>query len=94
MGEVKKIKCPHCEKMVKFERNSAGKWVGTVIGAVGGYWLCSGLGIAGGILGMPVAIPAALVGLGIVAFIGNRIGAMKDDKAAAKCPSCGESVSI
>ena len=93
MDEVKKIKCPHCEKMVKFERNSAGKWVGTVIGAGGGYWLCAGLGIAGGILGMSVAIPAALVGLGIGAFLGNRCGAMID-KATVKCPSCGESISI
>jgi len=93
MSEIKKIQCPHCQKMVKFERNSSGKMVGTVVGGGVGYALASGLGIAGGILGAPVAIPAALIGLGVGALLGNRAGKAVDN-SSVECPSCGKSMSI
>ncbi len=93
MSEVKKIQCPHCKKTVEFERNSTGEWVGTVIVGGVGYWLASGLGIAGAILGASVAIPAALVGLGIGSFVGNRVGKMIDD-SNVECPNCKGSLSI
>lgn len=93
MSEVKNIQCPHCKKTVKFERNSAGKWVGAVVGGGAGYGLAAGLGIAGAILGGPVAIPAAFVGLGVGALLGNRAGAIVDD-ATVKCPSCKKRLSI
>jgi ribosomal protein L37AE/L43A len=87
----KKVRCPHCGANVNFERDSTGKWVGTVGGAGAGYMLASSLGIAGAVLGAPVAIPAALVGLAIGAFIGNRAGSAVDDNQA-KCPKCKESM--
>ena len=32
MSEIKKVQCPHCKEMVTFEKNSAGQWVGTIVG--------------------------------------------------------------
>ena len=93
MSEIKKIQCPHCNEMVNFERNSSGKWVGTIAGGGIGYGLTAGLGIAGAVLGASIAIPAVLVGVAIGALLGNRVGAMVD-YATAKCPNCGESISI
>lgn len=55
--------------------------------------LSSGLGIAGGILGAPVAIPAALVGLVKGVILGNR-GGDAVDNATVKCPNCSKGISI
>ena len=93
MSNIRKIICPHCNQKVGFERNSAGKWVGTVGGGIGGYTLASGLGLAGAILSAPVAIPAAIVGLGIGALLGNRAGAAMDN-ATVECPHCEKLMSI
>jgi ribosomal protein L37AE/L43A len=93
VSNVKKVVCPHCSKEVEFRRNSKGTWVGTVGGAGAGYFLASGLGIAGAVLGASVAIPAALVGLGVGAIIGNRVGSAIDN-AIVKCPNCKKTMSI
>jgi len=93
MSEIKKVQCPHCKEMVSLERNSAGKWVGTIAGGGVGYGLTAGLGIAGAILGASIAIPAVIIGVGIGALLGNRAGAMVDN-TSVKCPNCGESISI
>lgn len=93
MSDVKKVICPHCGEKVEFQKNSAGQWVGTVGGAGAGYVLASGLGIAGAILSTPIAIPAALVGLGIGALLGNRVGAAIDN-ASVECPNCKKTMSI
>jgi len=93
MSSAREIICPCCKKKVVFKKNSAGKWVGTIGGGGAGYFLASGLGIAGAILGAPIAIPAALVGLGIGTILGNRVGAALDN-ATVKCPSCGKSMSV
>ena len=93
MSEVKQIRCPHCDKLVRFKRNSAGKWIGTIVGGALGWKLAAGLGLAGAILGAPVAIPAALAGLGLGALIGNRAGSIVDN-ATVECPNCRELMSI
>ena len=93
MSEIIKIQCPNCNKTVTFKRNSSGKWVGTIAGGGIGYGLTAGLGIAGAVLGASIAIPAVLLGVGIGALLGNRVGAMIDN-ATVKCPACGESISI
>ena len=93
MSEIKKVQCPHCKEMVNFERNSAGKWIGTIAGGGVGYVLTAGIGIAGAVLGASVAIPAAFLGVGIGALLGNRVGALVDN-TSAKCPNCEESISI
>ena len=93
MAQVKRVQCPHCNQSVRFEKNAAGKWVGTVVGGGIGYGAAAGLGIAGGILGAPIAIPAALVGAAIGAILGNRAGAMVDN-STVNCPSCRRSMSI
>ena len=93
MSDVKKVICPHCGAKVEFQKNSAGKWVGTIGGAGAGYVLASGLGIAGAILSAPIAIPAALVGLALGALLGNRAGAAIDN-ATVQCPSCKKSMSF
>lgn len=84
---TKRVTCPHCSTKVEFKRDSTGKWVGTVAGGGLGYWLAGSLGIAGSILGWPVAIAAAGVGLALGAAAGNRIGAAYDDSQAT-CPNC------
>ena len=91
MSDSKNVTCPHCGEKVFFKRASSGRWVGTVVGGGLGYWLASGLGIAGAILASPVAIAAGVVGLGIGAILGNRVGKKIDDRNA-KCPKCGNSM--
>ena len=54
-----------------------------------GYWLASGLGIAGGILGFPIAIAAGIVGLAIGASAGNTVGKKIDDSNTT-CPKCNK----
>jgi len=93
MSEVRKVECPHCKKNVQFQRNSTRQWIESVIGGGTGFQLASGLGIAGSIMGAPVAIPATLVGLGIGVFVGNRVGA-KFDNANVKCSNCGKTFSL
>lgn len=93
MNEIKNVICPHCGKKVDFERNSKGQWVGTVGGAGVGYVLASGLGVAGAIMSAPIAVPAALIGLGIGAVLGNRVGAAIDN-SSVECPNCKKSMSI
>lgn len=92
MGGVKKVICPHCNAKVEFKKDSAGKWIGTIGGGVTGYVLASGLGIAGAILSAPIAIPAALVGLGIGAILGNRAGDALD--SSVECPKCKKFMSF
>ena len=58
-----------------------------------GYLLTAGVGIAGVIFGVSIAIPAVFVGVGIGALLGNRVGALVDN-TSAKCPNCGEPISI
>ena len=86
-----RIECPSCKSVVEFSRSSNGQWLGTIAGGGLGLWLASGLGLAGGILGAPIAIPATFVGLGVGAIIGNRTGALFD---GGKCPNCGKSISL
>lgn len=84
---IRNINCPHCKKEISFRKNKKGKIVGTLVGGGLGYGLTSGLGIAGAIFGISVALPATLVGVGVVALIGNQFG--KDfDNSQLKCPSC------
>jgi DNA-directed RNA polymerase subunit RPC12/RpoP len=85
----KQIACPHCKSEVLFKKNSSGRWIGTIAGGGIGYFLASGLGIAGAIFSAPIAIPAALVGAGALALLGNRVG--KDiDNSKPKCPKCNK----
>ena len=93
MGKVKKVVCPHCSAKVQYKKNAAGQWIGTVGGAGAGYVIAGTLGIAGTILGAPIAIPAAIVGGVIGALIGNR-GGDAVDRAVAKCPKCGKSIRL
>ena len=82
-----RVECPHCKAVVHFKRDATGRWVGTLAGGSVGWALASTLGIAGTVLGAPIAIPAALVGLGIGAALGNRAGAAWDN-AGGDCPKC------
>lgn len=91
VSKTAEVVCPHCGQTTSFNRKSVGRWVGTATGGGVGYFIGSGLGIAGGILSAPIAIPATLVGLGIGAFIGNRAGKSIDNKKAT-CINCGKSV--
>lgn len=68
------ITCPHCQAEIKFRKDKTGRIAGTLIGSGLGYGISSGLGIAGAIFGMSVAAPATLVGIGLFAIIGNRLG--------------------
>jgi len=93
MSEIKKVQCPHCKEMVSLEKNSTGKWIGTIVGGGIGYVLTAGIGIAGVIFGISFAISAVFIGIGVGALIGNRVGAMIDN-TNAKCPNCGKKISI
>ena len=92
MAQVKQVQCPHCNKRVRFKKDEAGRWVGTLVGGGAGYGLASTLGIAGTVLGAPIAIPAAVVGIVIFALLGNRVGAIADN--SVQCPSCKKYMSI
>ena len=87
--EEKNVTCPHCSEKVTFKRDQKGRWAGRVLGSGIGWWIASGLGIAGAILGFPIAIAAGVVGLGIGAAAGDTIGKIIDD-ANAKCPKCNK----
>ena len=83
----KNINCPHCKTEISFNKDKKGRVVGTVVGGGIGYGIASSLGIAGVILGAPIAIPATLVGAGLFAVLGNKFG--KDfDNNQPKCPNC------
>jgi len=83
----KQISCPHCKTNITFRKDIKGRIIGTIAGGGIGWGLASGLGIAGAILGATVALPATLVGVGLMAVIGNKFG--KDiDNRSAKCPKC------
>ena len=92
MAQIKQVRCPHCNEFVNFERSAGGRWAGTIAGGGMGFAMASRLGIAGKILGAPIAIPAALVGLAIGALLGNRTGAVVD--SSAECPNCGETITF
>jgi hypothetical protein len=92
MSKTRKIICPECDKDFGIKKGKSGRWIGTVVGGGGGAWLFSSLGIAGSILGWPIAIPATFVGLGIGAFVGNRAGKGIDNEL--KCPHCDKYVSL
>ena len=92
MAQVKEVQCPHCNKRVRFEKGEAGRWVGTIVGGGAGYGLASTLGIAGAVLGAPIAISAAIVGLIGGALLGNRVGAIADN--SVQCPNCKKHMSI
>jgi|GEM_PF-3859270 len=81
------INCPHCKTDISFKKDKKGRIVGTVIGGGIGYGLASSLGIAGAVLGASVAMPAALIGAGIFAVLGNKFGKDFDD-SQPKCPKC------
>ena len=93
MAQVKEVQCPHSRKQVRFEKGEAGRWVGTIVGGTAGYGLAFKLGIAGTVLGAPIAIPAAIVGVVVCALLGNRAGAMVDNPDV-QCPSCKKYMSI
>jgi len=76
-----------------FKKNFAGKWVGAIGGGGVGYFLAAGLGIAGGIMGAPIAIPGALIGLGLGAVLGNQAGAALDN-STVKCPNCEKFMAV
>ncbi|MDO6674262.1 hypothetical protein C7448_10111 [Tenacibaculum gallaicum] len=83
--------CPHCKTEILFKKDKKGRIIGTAIGGGVGYTLASGLGIAGAVLGAPIAIPAALVGAGLFAVMGNKFG--KDfDNSRLKCPKCEKKI--
>ena len=92
MAQVKEVQCPHCRKQVRFEKGEAGRWVGTIVGGTAGYGVASGLGIAGAILGAPIAIPATIVGVVVCALLGNRVGAIADNSVL--CPSCKKGIQL
>ena len=83
----KQISCPHCKTDILFKKNSEGKLAGTIVGGGIGYGVATGLGIAGAIAGMSIAIPATLVGIAVFAILGNNIGKGYDN-SQAKCPKC------
>jgi ssDNA-binding Zn-finger/Zn-ribbon topoisomerase 1 len=83
----KNISCPHCKAELIFKRDNKGKIIGTVAGGGIGFGISSSLGIAGVILGAPIAIPATLVGVGLFALLGNKFGKDIDNKRL-KCPKC------
>ena len=89
----KRVTCPHCCEKVIFKRDSSGRWVGTVAGAGVGAGIFWGLGIAGAILGFPVALGtgATVGGALLIGALGNRVGKKYDDNEA-KCPNCDESM--
>jgi len=87
MADSKNITCPHCGEKVIFKRDKTGRWVGRVVGGGIGYWLAGSLGIAGAVLGFPVAIAGGLVGLAIGASAGNEVGKRVDDSNSI-CPKC------
>ena len=87
--EEKDITCPHCSEKVTFKRNDDGRWMGRIAGGGVGYWLGSGLGVAGAILGFPVAMAAGVVGLAVGVSAGDTLGKMMDD-ANAICPRCNK----
>ena len=66
--------CPHCSAKVTFNRAFKGRWVGAVAGGGFGLYLASGLGLAGAIVGAPIAIPATLVGGSACALLGVGLG--------------------
>ena len=92
MSQVREVKCPECGKLFNAEKDSSGRWTGTITGAGVGYWVGKGLGLAGSVFGKKVAIPFKLVGAAIGAFAGNRGGKGLDN--VVKCPHCDEYVSL
>lgn len=83
----KNISCPYCKTELIFKKDNKGKIIGTVAGGGIGFGVASSLGIAGAILGAPIAIPATLVGVSLFAILGNKFG--KDfDNSRPKCPKC------
>jgi hypothetical protein len=91
MIERKQVNCPHCGHCCLFERSATGRWVGAVAGGGLGWFLAGGLGLAGTIIGFPVAVAAAGVGLAVGVVTGNRIGKAFDDSQAT-CPHCRQSM--
>ncbi len=91
MAEQMRVSCPHCGKNSVFERNATGRWVGTAAGGGLGWLLAGSLGVAGTIIGFPVAVAAAGIGLAIGAAAGNRVGKAIDDSQAT-CPHCKQSM--
>lgn len=89
MAETKDVTCPHCGERVTFMRDETGRWVGRVVGGGLGWWLASGLGIAGAILGFPIAVAAGVIGIVIGVAAGNEIGKRIDDSNAT-CPKCNK----
>lgn len=89
----KKVTCPECSKNVVFKRDSKGRWVGTLAGGGVGAATFWGIGMAGTIFSIPVAMGRAVtIGGAIVgAALGNRAGKSFDD-SQAKCPSCDKSM--
>ena len=88
-NEEIKIKCPHCSSLVVFTRGETGKWVGRVLGGVGGWWIGSSLGIAGAIFGAPLAIAATIPAIIVGFFAGNKVGNIFDK---AICPECDKEI--
>ena len=89
MSREIKMQCPHCSKLVVFNRGKTGKWVGIFLGVAGGWWIGSSLGIAGAILGIPVGIvatiPAAILGY----LAGDKIGGIF---SKVTCPECDKKI--
>ncbi|MBC8198143.1 MAG: hypothetical protein H8E60_09685 [Candidatus Marinimicrobia bacterium] len=87
MTESKNVTCPHCGEKVIFKRDETGRWIGRIAGGGLGYWIASGLGIAGAFIGFPVAIAAGVLGLAVGVVVGDKIGE-KIDNSNATCPKC------
>ncbi|MHB1107671.1 MAG: SH3 domain-containing protein [Lutibacter sp.] len=81
------ISCPHCKSELTFKKGENGKIVGTLVGGGIGYGLASGLGIAGAIAGAAIAMPATIIGVVVLALLGNKFG-QDFDNNQYKCPEC------
>lgn len=95
MTNNRKVECPNCKAIVEYRRDKRGRWVGTVVGGLGGAaaggWVGTAMGIAA--LGGAIAatIPAAAVGLAALALAGYIVG-RKCETAA--CPNCKKDITV
>jgi|YelNatPaOPRAMG01_1025707.scaffolds.fasta_scaffold27307_3 endogenous inhibitor of DNA gyrase (YacG/DUF329 family) len=97
MCEKKKLKveCSSCGAIVEYEKDSTGRWVGTVIGAAGGGAIGGAIGSSLGIALLGTAIsglwPVAIIGAILIGGVGRTIGKLSEK---VKCPKCGAKLKL